>query len=95
MTRPERIKNLQEKTTELVNWFEGKELPKSFKLSPGENVGDAVKFRDSQLRIFAAYKANPFSTAYVTAYKRLDHLKNYIEYGNKKQKMEGAKDKKG
>lgn len=82
MTRPERIKNLQEKTTELVNWFKEKELPKSFKLSPGENVGDAMQFRDSQLRIFAAYKANPFSVAYVAAYKRLLHLKNFIENAN-------------
>jgi hypothetical protein len=92
-TKAENVARLQAKTSELLEWFEGKDIPAApFLLSQGETCINPEKMVLSALNVLDTYAENPFSKPFVSAYLRLNNLKIYIERANIKQS--GGKRKK-
>jgi hypothetical protein len=82
VNRAEKIERLQAKAAELVQWFEGRELPKPpFKVSPWATVTNTDRYMEVISKTFKAYHDNPMAAPYVAAYYQLLTLKTYLENG--------------
>lgn len=80
MTRQEKVAALQAKATDLLNYFEGKPLPKTpFKLHPWATVLDVEKLIKKNKDLLEGNHENPFSRVYIMAYFHLMDLKIYMD----------------
>lgn len=80
MIKSEKIVLLLEKADALISWFDGRQLPKGVtKIAKGWTLHDAKLYLKTQVDTMAAYRTNPYSKAFVSAFKRLLKLKEYIE----------------
>jgi hypothetical protein len=79
-TRAEKIKLLEKKAADLIQWFVQKPAPVvPFQLNAWTVVNDQYKYFKMQLATIGANAGNPYNINYINAFKRLAELKNYME----------------
>ena len=80
MTREQKIAALQAKADQLIQWFDGKELPAGpLKLNDWTTITDTDKYFSTSKGIMVDKWPDPFSRLFVLAYYRLLDLKKYSE----------------
>lgn len=80
MTRDQKIAALQAKADQLIQWFDGQELPVGpFKLNNWTTITDTEKYFSTSKGIMVDKWPDPFNRLFVLAYYRLLELKKYIE----------------
>jgi hypothetical protein len=79
MTKAEKVAMLQEKASNMLKWFEGRQLPAGrLKISAWATITDANKYFQTQELRMRAHFPNPFCPVFVNAYLALQNLKNFI-----------------
>lgn len=78
-TKSEKIAELKAKANDLINWFNGWELPPGpLAISPGVTVNNPKKHVKAQVDIMEG-NSDPYNRVFVAAYYRLFNLKKYLQ----------------
>lgn len=73
--RSQRIPELQQKAQDMIDYFEGKDLPQELQLDKASRVINVPFCVTNQICIMQGHWENPFLIVFVNAYKRLESIK--------------------